>query len=97
MKKIDKKENLPIEFITNFLSEMWKQLGDIQGQTDRISEDFNKTKKIKKIFQNYINVSLDTLNQLELLLIDEDYINNYREDKKEEDKDKKEPEFFTDF
>lgn len=78
MKKIliekTEKEELPIDFMTAFISKGWDEIGGLKAQRDAIKQSYKGTAKVEKILQDLIDAYLICVGQMELHLHDKDYI-----------------------
>ena len=53
-----KKEKLPIDFITQFVSKGWDEVGMLKASKDAIKATFRETAKVENIIQDWIDKSL---------------------------------------
>lgn len=68
------KENLPVSFLTNFVSESWEKLGNLKDSKEAISKMYAGTKKVEDIMQDLIDAYYICISQLEKHLSDKDYL-----------------------
>ena len=64
----ESKEKLPMEFITNFISRGWDEVGALKASIEGLSKDFSGTGDVKKILQDLLDEYLIVIGQLEALL-----------------------------
>ena len=69
-----KKEELPISFLTDFISRGWDQIGQLKETLAAIKGEFTGTKKVEEILQPLLDAYLVCVGQLELHLQNKDYI-----------------------
>ena len=71
-----KQEELPITFITSFVSRGWEEVGMLKEQIKALKEEFGgkNITKIEEIFQGLIDAYLINIGQLELFLHENDYV-----------------------
>lgn len=70
-----KKEKLPIDFITQFVSKGWDEVGMLKASKDAIKTTFKETAKVESIIQDLIDSYLVCIGQMELYLDKKDYLN----------------------
>lgn len=70
----ESKENLPITFLTNFVSEGWSKVGELKDQKEALSAEFKGTKKIEELLQDLIDAYLVCIGQIEQHLAAKDYL-----------------------
>ena len=68
------KENLPIAFLTDFISKGWEEVGYLKADIEAIKETYKGTKNIEELIQNLIDAYLVCIGQLEAHLQDKNYI-----------------------
>jgi hypothetical protein len=69
-----KKEALPLDFITSFVSKSWEEIGNIKANIEGIHQAFTGTGKIEEILQNLVDAYLICVGQLELYIDKKDYL-----------------------
>lgn len=69
-----KKDELPITFLTDFVSNGWEEVGKLKDQAAAIKTTFSGTAKVEKIMQSLIDAYLIALGQMELHMQNKDYI-----------------------
>ena len=71
-----RQEELPITFITSFVSRGWEEVGMLKEQIKALKEEFGGKgiEKIEEIFQGLIDAYLINIGQLELFLQENDYV-----------------------
>lgn len=69
-----KQEKLPIDFITQFVSKGWNEVGNLKASIDAIKHTFKDTKAVEDIIQGLIDSYLIALGQMESHLEKKDYI-----------------------
>lgn len=69
-----KKEKLPIDFITQFVSKGWDEVGMLKASKDAIKTTFKETTKVEGIIQDLIDSYLVCIGQMELYLGKKDYL-----------------------
>ena len=69
-----KKEKLPIDFITQFVSKGWDEVGMLKASKDAIKATFKETTKVEGIIQDLIDSYLVCIGQMELYLDKKDYL-----------------------
>lgn len=69
-----KKEELPISFLTTFISKGWDEVGMLKEEIAAIQHDFAGTTKVAKLIQDLVDAYLICIGQLELHLHNNDYI-----------------------
>ena len=67
-------EELPITFITSFVSRGWEEVGMLKEQIKALKSEFKNIDKIEEILQGLIDAYLINIGQLELFLHDNDYV-----------------------
>ena len=70
----ESKEQLPISFLTDFVSRGWDQVGQLKETINSIKETFGGTKKVEEILQPLVDAYLVCIGQLELHMQNKDYI-----------------------
>ena len=68
------KEDLPLDFITTFISKGWDEVGIIKASIASIKEAYKNTNKIEAILNDWLDSYLITLGQLEAYTQNEDLI-----------------------
>ena len=69
-----KKEKLPIDCITQFVSKGWDEVGMLKASKDAIKATFKETTKVEGIIQDLIDSYLVCIGQMELYLDKKDYL-----------------------
>ena len=69
-----KKEELPISFLTAFISKGWDEVGILKEEITAIKRDFSGTAKVANLIQDLVDAYLICIGQLELHLHNNDYI-----------------------
>lgn len=69
-----KKEKLPIDFITQFVSKGWDEVGMLKASKDAIKTTFKETAKVESVIQDLIDSYLVCIGQMELYLDKKDYL-----------------------
>lgn len=69
-----KKEELPISFLTAFISKGWDEIGILKEEITAIKRDFSGTTKVANLIQDLVDAYLICIGQLELHLHNNDYI-----------------------
>ena len=82
----ESKEELPISFLTAFVSKGWEEVGILKEEIKAIKEEFKGTKKVEELLQDLIDAYLVCIGQTELLMKDKSYI-EMPEEEKEDKKD----------
>lgn len=72
--KESKQEKLPIDFITQFISKGWDEIGTLKASIDGIKQTFSGTKDVEKILQELVDAYLIAIGQLELHLDKKNYV-----------------------
>lgn len=67
-------EELPITFITSFVSRGWEEVGMLKEQIKALKAEFKNIDKIEEILQGLIDAYLINIGQLELFLHENDYV-----------------------
>jgi hypothetical protein len=75
----ESKENLPIAFLTDFISKGWEEVGHLKADIEAIQEAYKGTKPIEGLIQDLIDAYLVCIGQLEAHLQDKNYL-DYPED-----------------
>jgi hypothetical protein len=75
----ESKENLPIAFLTDFISKGWEEVGYLKADIEAIREAYKGTKPIEDLIQDLIDAYLVCIGQLEAHLQDKNYL-DYPED-----------------
>lgn len=70
----ESREQLPIDFITSFVSKSWEEVGNIKASINGINGNFKDTKKVEEILQNLVDAYLITIGQLEMQLDNKKYL-----------------------
>jgi len=68
------KEDLPMDFVTSFVSKSWDEVGVLKASIEAISKDFNNTEKVVSVLQDLADAYLVCIGQLELFLHKNDYL-----------------------
>lgn len=74
MKLIEKKELLPLDFLTSSVSQGWSEVGNLKASLEGIKQMFSGTNKVEKVIQELIDAYLIYIGQLELLIDKKDYL-----------------------
>lgn len=74
LKEEAKKEALPIEFITTFVSKGWDEVGSLKANIDGIQETFKDVEQVKNILQDLSDAYLICIGRLEDYLNKKDYV-----------------------
>lgn len=69
-----KKEILPIDFITSFISRGWNEIGSLKTDINSIKQVFKNTTKVEEILQNLLDAYLIAIGQMELQLDKKEYL-----------------------
>lgn len=70
----ESKENLPVSFLTDFISKGWEEVGYLKANIESIKEAFKGTKKVEELLQALIDAYLVCIGQLEAHINDKNYI-----------------------
>ena len=70
----ENKENLPISFLTDFISKGWEEVGYLKADIEAIREIYKGTKPIEELIQSLIDAYLVCIGQLEAHISDKKYI-----------------------
>jgi hypothetical protein len=70
----ESKENLPIAFLTDFISKGWEEVGYLKADIEAIREAYKGTKPIESLIQDLIDAYLVCIGQLEAHLHDNNYL-----------------------
>jgi hypothetical protein len=70
----ESKENLPIAFLTDFISKGWEEVGYLKADIEVIREAYKGTKPIEALIQDLIDAYLVCIGQLEAHLQDKNYL-----------------------
>lgn len=70
----ESKENLPIAFLTDFISKGWEEVGYLKADIEAIREAYKGTKPIESLIQDLIDAYLVCIGQLEAHLHDNKYL-----------------------
>ena len=70
----ESKENLPISFLTDFISKGWEEVGYLKADIEAIKDAYKGTKEIESLIQGLIDAYLVCIGQLELHIHDKKYI-----------------------
>lgn len=68
------KENLPVTFLTAFVSDGWEKVGILKEQIEAIKREFKGTKKVEGLLQDLIDAYLVCIGQMEQHLSAKDYL-----------------------
>lgn len=68
------KENLPVSFLTDFISKGWEEVGYLKADIEAIKTNFKGTKPIEELIQSLIDAYLVCIGQLEAHIQDKNYI-----------------------
>lgn len=68
------KEQLPISFLTDFISKGWEEVGYLKADIEAIRETYKGTKPIEELIQNLVDAYLICIGQLETHISDKKYI-----------------------
>lgn len=80
------KEQLPVSFLTDFISKGWEEVGILKADIDAIKEVYKGTKDIEELIQTLIDAYLVCIGQMEAHLHEKDYIEFPEESKLNESK-----------
>lgn len=69
-----RQDELPITFITSFVSRGWEEVGMLKEQIKALKTEFKNVDKIEEILQGLIDAYLINIGQLELFLQENDYV-----------------------
>ena len=61
-----KKEKLPIDFITQFVSKGWDEVGMLKASKDAIKTTFKETAKVESIIQDLVDSYLVWIGQMKI-------------------------------
>ena len=67
-------EYLPIDFLTDFISKGWEEVGYLKADIEAIKEAYKGTKPIEDLIQDLIDAYLVCIGQLEAHLHDKKYL-----------------------
>lgn len=70
----ESKEQLPLSFLTDFVSRGWDNIGMLKQEIEAIKEEFTGTKKVEELLQNLVDAYLICVGQLELHMQNKDYL-----------------------
>ena len=70
----ESKENLPIAFLTDFISKGWEEVGYLKADIEAIREAYKGIKPIEGLIQDLIDAYLVCIGQLEAHLQDKNYL-----------------------
>ena len=70
----ESKENLPIAFLTDFISKGWEEVGYLKADIEAIKEAYKGTKPIEGLIQDLIDAYLVCIGQLEAHIHDNKYL-----------------------
>ena len=68
------KENLPVSFLTDFISKGWEEVGYLKADIEAIKETFTGTQQVEDLIQDLIDAYLVCIGQLEAHINDKNYI-----------------------
>ena len=68
------KENLPVSFLTDFISKGWEEVGYLKADIEAIKQSFKGTQKVEELIQSLIDAYLVCIGQLEAHISDKKYI-----------------------
>lgn len=68
------KEELPVSFLTSFVSDGWDKVGILKENIAAIKETFAGTKKVEELIQDLIDAYLVCIGQMEMYLENKNYI-----------------------
>lgn len=68
------KEQLPVSFLTDFISKGWEEVGYLKADIEAIKEAYKGTKKIEELIQALVDAYLVCIGQLEAHIHDNNYI-----------------------
>lgn len=69
-----KKEPLPLDFITSFVSKGWEEVGNLQASITGINQTFSGTQKVSKYIQDLVDAYLIALGLMEAYIDKKDYL-----------------------
>jgi len=70
----ESKEKLPIDFITQFISKGWEEVGNLKASIDAIKQTFSDVKDIADILQDLSDAYLIAIGQMQGVLQDKKYV-----------------------
>ncbi len=70
----ESKENLPVSFLTDFISKGWEEVGYLKANIEAIKQSFKGTKKVEDLIQSLVDAYLVCIGQLEAHISDKNYI-----------------------
>jgi hypothetical protein len=70
----ESKENLPVSFLTDFISKGWEEVGYLTANIEAIKHSFKGTKKVEDLIQSLVDAYLVCIGQLEAHISDKNYI-----------------------
>lgn len=73
------KENLPVTFLTSFVSKGWDEVGILRDEVKAIKETYKGTTKIEKILNDLIDSYLIAIGQIEEHLEKKEYLDYLRD------------------
>lgn len=83
----ESKEELPISFLTAFVSDGWDKVGNLKDEITAIRKEFAGTKKVEDVIQDLIDAYLVCIGRMEAYLEDKNYIEYPDESKLDEIKE----------
>ena len=81
----ESKENLPVSFLTDFISRGWDDVGYLNETIKSIGETFKGTKKVEELLQALADAYLVCIGQLEAYIQGKNYLDTEIENKLTED------------
>lgn len=72
--KEEKKEKLPVEFIADYISKSWEEVGNLKSTIYSIKQSFTGTKDIANILEELLDAYLITIGQLQELIEEKDIV-----------------------
>lgn len=70
----EQKEEMPISFLTTFVSDGWSEVGNLKEEIVGIKSTFKNSSKVIDILQDLLDAYLVAIGQAELYLQNKDYI-----------------------
>lgn len=75
----ENKEKLPIDFLTQFVSNGWNEVGNLKASIEAIKATFKDTTKVEGILNELVDAYLIAIGQAELYMQDKNYIDQPEE------------------
>lgn len=67
-------ENIPVSFLTGFVSKSWEEIGNIKQSIESLKKDFKNISEVNNILQDLSDAYLICIGRMEKLLNNENYI-----------------------